>query len=122
MDEQNHIFVVEDDPAMRQLICDYLTNKGLQTTALPSADEMLRRIHKVRPDLILLDIGLPGTSGLDACQQLRAQGDRIPIILLTAQMEEYDRVFGLDIGADDYIGTLSHPSGLASDSSDSWSA
>jgi two-component system, OmpR family, phosphate regulon response regulator OmpR len=102
--EDTHIFVVEDDPAMRQMVCEYLDSQGMSTTALASADELLRRIHKLRPDLILLDVGLPGTSGLEACQILRTQGDRIPIILLTARTEEYDRVFGLEIGADDYIG------------------
>ncbi|MGL4231787.1 MAG: response regulator [Casimicrobium sp.] len=101
---ETHIFVVEDDPAMRQMVCEYLDAQGMTTTALASADELLRRIHKLRPDLILLDVGLPGTSGLEACQILRTQGDRIPIILLTARVEEYDRVFGLEIGADDYIG------------------
>jgi two-component system, OmpR family, phosphate regulon response regulator OmpR len=101
---ETHIFVVEDDPAMRQMVCEYLDTQGMTTTALASADELLRRIHKLRPDLILLDVGLPGTSGLEACQILRTQGDRIPIILLTARVEEYDRVFGLEIGADDYIG------------------
>lgn len=101
---ETHIFVVEDDPAMRQMVCEYLGKQGMTTTALSSADELLRRIHTFRPDLVLLDVGLPGTSGLEACQILRTQGDRIPIILLTARIEEYDRVFGLEIGADDYIG------------------
>ncbi len=89
---------------MRQMVCEYLAAQEMTTTALSSADELLRRIHTRRPDLILLDVGLPGTSGLEACQILRSQGDRIPIILLTARTEEFDRVFGLEIGADDYIG------------------
>ncbi len=99
-----HLFVVEDDRAMRVMICDYLSEQGMKTTPLASAEELLRRVHTLRPDLILLDVGLPGSSGLDACRQLRVEGDRIPIILLTARIEEYDRVLGLEMGADDYIG------------------
>jgi two-component system, OmpR family, phosphate regulon response regulator OmpR len=99
-----HIFVVEDDAAMRQMIDEYLTKQNLQVTVMATAEEMLNRIHKLRPDLILLDISLPGNSGLQACQTLRGQGDRMPIILLTARVEEYDRVIGLEMGADDYIG------------------
>jgi two-component system, OmpR family, phosphate regulon response regulator OmpR len=99
-----HIFVVEDDAAMRQMVCEYLSKQSMTVTPMGSAEELLRRIHKLRPDLVLLDVSLPGNSGLQACQALRAEGDRIPIILLTARTEEYDRVMGLEIGADDYIG------------------
>jgi two-component system, OmpR family, phosphate regulon response regulator OmpR len=98
-----HIFVVEDDPAIRQMVTDYLIQQGMQATAMGSAEELLRRIHTLRPDLVLLDVSLPGESGLRACQVLRPEGDRIPIILLTARVEEYDRVIGLEMGADDYI-------------------
>jgi two-component system, OmpR family, phosphate regulon response regulator OmpR len=69
-----------------------------------SATELLRRIDRLRPDLVVLDINLPGMSGLEACQKLRAAGDRVPIILLTARTEEVDRVLGLEMGADDYLG------------------
>lgn len=71
---------------------------------MPSAEELLRRIHRLRPDLIVLDVGLPGMSGLQACAQLRAAGDRVPIVLLTARSEEVDRIVGLEMGADDYLG------------------
>lgn len=88
---------------MRQMIADYLTKQNLKATTMSSAEELLKRIHTLRPDLILLDVSLPGESGLKACQILRLEGDRIPIILLTARVEEYDRVLGLEMGADDYI-------------------
>ena len=65
---------------------------------------MLHRINRLRPDLIVLDVGLPGMNGLQACQKLRAEGDQVPIILLTARSEEIDRVVGLETGADDYLG------------------
>jgi two-component system, OmpR family, phosphate regulon response regulator OmpR len=99
-----HLFVVEDDPALREMLVSYLEKQGLAVTAMNSAEEMLRRIHRLRPDLVVLDVGLPRMNGLQACQQLRAEGDRVPIILLTARTEEIDRVLGLEMGADDYLG------------------
>jgi two-component system, OmpR family, phosphate regulon response regulator OmpR len=99
-----HLFVVEDDPALRDMLSSYLEKNGLIVTTMPSAEDLLRRMHRVRPDLVVLDVGLPGMSGLDACRQLRAEGDRVPVVLLTAHADEVDRVLGLEMGADDYIG------------------
>lgn len=73
-----HLYVVEDDSAMRDMLCAYLEKQGLAATPIGSTEEMLRRIHRLRPDRIVLDVTLPGESGLDACQRLRAQGDRVP--------------------------------------------
>jgi two-component system, OmpR family, phosphate regulon response regulator OmpR len=98
------LFVVEDDPAARQMLCDYLVKQGFGVVALTSAEELLLRIHRNRPDLVILDVSLPGMSGLQACKQLRHQGDKVPIILLTALTEEIDRVLGFEMGADDYLG------------------
>jgi two-component system, OmpR family, phosphate regulon response regulator OmpR len=100
----HHLFIVEDDPALRDMLADYLEKQGLAVTTMTSAEELLRRIHRLRPDLIVLDVGLPGMSGLDACTRLRAEGDRVPIVLLTARSEEIDRIVGLEMGADDYLG------------------
>ena len=100
----HHLYVVEDDVAMRDMLATYLERQGLAVTAMGSAEELLKRMDRLRPDLVVLDINLPGISGLQACQQLRAQGDRLPIILLTAQSDEIDRVLGLEMGADDYLG------------------
>jgi two-component system, OmpR family, phosphate regulon response regulator OmpR len=99
-----HLYVVEDDADVRDMLSTYLEKQGLVVTAMRSADDMLKRVNRLRPDLVVLDVGLPGTSGLEACRQLRAQGDRLPIILLTARSEEVDRVIGLEMGADDYLG------------------
>jgi two-component system, OmpR family, phosphate regulon response regulator OmpR len=99
-----HLFVVEDDVVLRDMLCSYLEKQGLVVTAMASAEDLLHRIHRLRPDLIVLDVGLPAMSGLDACRNLRAHGDRVPIILLTARSEEIDRVVGLEMGADDYLG------------------
>jgi two-component system, OmpR family, phosphate regulon response regulator OmpR len=103
-DKPWHLFVVEDDTALREMLVSYLEKQGLAVTAMASAEEMLKRIHRLRPDLVVLDVGLPRMSGLDACRQLRAEGDRVPIILLTARTEEIDRILGLEMGADDYLG------------------
>ena len=99
-----HLFVVEDDAAMRDMLTAYLEKQGMAVTSMPSAEDLMRRIHRLRPDLVVLDVTLPGESGLQACQRLRADGDRVPIILLTARSEEIDRVLGLEMGADDYLG------------------
>lgn len=99
-----HLFVVEDDAALRDMLASYLERQGLAVTTMPNAEEMLRRIHRLRPDMVVLDVTLPGMSGLQACQKLRGDGDRVPIILLTARTEEVDRVLGLEMGADDYLG------------------
>jgi len=103
MSKPIHLYVVEDDPALREMLASYLEKQGLAVTAMAHAEEMLRRMHRLRPDLIVLDVMLPGMSGLDACRQLRIEGDRVPVILLTARVEEVDRVLGLEMGADDYL-------------------
>jgi len=98
-----HLFVVEDDVALRDMLCNYLEKQDLVVTAMSSAEDLLQRLHRLRPDLVILDVGLPRMSGLDACLKLRSDGDRVPIILLTARSEEIDRVLGLEMGADDYL-------------------
>jgi two-component system phosphate regulon response regulator OmpR len=104
LDKPWHLFVVEDDASLRDMVTTYLEKQGLAVTSMARADDMLKRINRLRPDLIVMDVGLPGISGLQACQKLRADGDRVPIILLTARSEEIDRVMGLEMGADDYLG------------------
>lgn len=101
---RHHLYVVEDDPALRDMLASYFEKHGFAVTTMRGAEDMLHRIDRLRPDLIVLDVGLPGISGLQACQKLRADGDRIPIVLLTARSEEIDRVLGLEMGADDYLG------------------
>jgi len=99
----HHLFIVEDDASLRDMLCGYLEKQGVEITPIATAEEMLHRMHRLRPDLIVLDVGLPRMSGLDACRQLRAEGDRVPIIFLTARSEEIDRVLGLEMGGDDYL-------------------
>jgi len=96
------ILVVEDDSGMRLLIDRFLRENGFR--AIPARDgrEMWEVLENTAVDLVLLDIMLPGTSGLDLCRALRARG-KIPVIMLSARGSEMDRVLGLELGADDYI-------------------
>lgn len=98
-----HIHLVDADPVAREPLRHYLESNGLIVTAMTSAEEMMRRLHRLRPDLVVIDMHLPGISGLRACQQLRAAGDRIPLMFLTARGEEVDRVLGIEMGADDLL-------------------
>lgn len=98
-----HVHLVDADVDAREALRQYLEGNGLAVTTMASAEEMMRRLHRLRPDLVVLDMQLPGTTGLRACQQLRAAGDRIPIVFLTARGEEVDRVLGIEMGADDLL-------------------
>ncbi|AZV92750.1 response regulator [Kerstersia gyiorum] len=98
------LLVVDDDPALRQLLAEYLNRHGYDTLLAPDATDLPARIARYSPDLIVLDRMLPGGDGAQACRQLREQGEDIPIILLTARDETLDRISGLEAGADDYLG------------------
>ena len=98
------LLVVDDDPALRQLLADYLNRHGYDTLLAPDASDLPVRIERYAPDLLVLDRMLPGGDGADACRRLRDQDEDLPIILLTARDETVDRVIGLEAGADDYVG------------------
>lgn len=98
------IFLVDDDAELRDMTCAYLIRNGIEAVGLPSGDELLRRIKRRRPDLIVLDLMMPGLSGLEVCRNLRAEKDDVPIIMLTARSDLVDRVIGFEFGADDYLG------------------
>ena len=98
------ILVVDDDPALRQLLADYLNKHGFDTLLAPDATDLAARILRFAPELIVLDRMMPGGDGAEACRALRAQGEDIPVILLTARDESVDRIIGLEAGADDYVG------------------
>ena len=96
------ILIVDDEPKIIQIACDYLESAGFEVLSAldgPSGLEIFRRIN---PDLIILDLGLPGMDGLDVCREIRKRSD-VPIIILTARGEESDKLVGLELGADDYI-------------------
>lgn len=102
LDRAPEILIVEDDPGVRVLLARTLKENGLNVTAAPAATEMWRALKTNQFDLILLDIMLPGTNGLDLCRAIR-KDSAVPIIMVSARGEEIDRVLGLEIGADDYI-------------------
>lgn len=96
------ILIVEDEPKLAQLLQDYLTAAGFQALWVNNGNEALPAYQQHQPDLVLLDLMLPGRDGLDICRELRQLG-HVPIIMLTARVEEIDRLLGLELGADDYI-------------------
>ena len=101
----SRILVVEDDPDIAQLIAHYLQKAGHTAECLTSGSGVVPHARSSPPDLVLLDLMLPGMDGLMVCQALRSQRETagIPIIMLTARGEEADRIAGLELGADDYI-------------------
>lgn len=97
------ILIVDDNEDIRELVSDLLAGEGYHPILAIDGDDMLRRLAEGRPDLILLDVMLPGTDGFELCRQLRADPSMPPVIMLTAKHEEVDRVVGLELGADDYV-------------------
>ena len=96
------ILVVDDEPKIIQLTQDYLENAGFSVISAGDGERALAVIQIEKPDLVVLDLGLPGMDGLDVCRSIRKTSS-IPIIMLTARDEETDKLVGLELGADDYI-------------------
>lgn len=101
MDRQQ-ILVVDDEPELRQMLRRYLKAEGFDVAEATDGETALTTIKNVAPDLVVLDVGLPGMDGFAVLQEARKLSD-VPVIMLTARTEEVDRVIGLTIGADDYI-------------------
>ena len=96
------ILIVEDDRNIGDLVRRYLDRDGYRVTWVRSGEDGLVELERLRPDLVVLDVGLPGIDGFEVCRRIRALGET-PIIMLTARDEEVDRVLGLELGADDYV-------------------
>src|SRR5438309_2196320 len=96
------ILVVDDEPRIVQLVRDYLEHGGFTVLTAVDGPTALRTARTGRPDLVILDLGLPGLDGLDVARSLRREGE-MPIIMLTARTEESDKLVGLELGADDYL-------------------
>jgi len=96
------ILVVEDEPKIARLAKDYLENSQFHVSVAGNGNLALTLARQEKPDLIILDLNLPGMDGLDVCRAIRRESD-VPIIMLTARVSETDRLIGLEIGADDYI-------------------
>lgn len=103
------ILVVDDDPEIRKLLARYIEGQAFRVLLASSCGELRRSIATHEVDLIVLDVMLPDGSGLDLCRDLRAERNTIPIILLTALKEDIDRIIGLEMGADDYLGKPFNP-------------
>jgi two-component system response regulator BaeR len=97
-----HILIVEDEEKIARLLCDYMEAAGFRTSLQANGDRVVAQIKKDMPDLILLDIMLPGMDGMEICREIR-KFSSVPIIMVTARVEEIDRLLGLELGADDYI-------------------
>ncbi|MET8456366.1 response regulator transcription factor [Streptomyces parvulus] len=97
------VLLAEDDRAIRHALERALTLEGYRVTAVADGAEALAEAHRGRPDVLVLDVMMPGVDGLQVCRELRAEGDATPILMLTALVETADRIAGLDAGADDYV-------------------
>jgi DNA-binding response OmpR family regulator len=110
MSEQTpQILVVDDDPEIRKLLARYVEGQAFRVLLASSCSELRERLATDRIDLVVLDVMLPDGSGLDACRDLRAKRNTTPVILLTALKEDVDRILGLEMGADDYLGKPFNP-------------
>src|SRR5204862_4648345 len=96
------ILIVEDEPKLAQLLADYLAAASFATRRVADGREVVPLVQATPPDLILLDLMLPGKDGVTICRELRAFTD-VPIVMVTARVDEIDRLLGLELGADDYI-------------------
>ncbi|WP_420470813.1 response regulator [Brevundimonas sp. FT23042] len=101
------ILVVDDDPGIREVLCDYLGQHGYDAVGAASAAEMDRAAALRTPDLIVLDLMMPGEDGLSVCRRVSGKG--APIIMLSAMGEDMDRIIGLELGADDYLAKPCNP-------------
>ncbi|MBN6715612.1 response regulator [Pseudomonas capsici] len=97
------IMLVEDDIALAELIASYLQRFEYDVTVVNRGDRALEGMHRLRPDLVILDLMLPGLDGLHVCRQLRDESPVLPIIMLTARDKNDDQILGLETGADDYV-------------------
>jgi len=99
---KQHILVIEDEVKIAELIEKYLYLEGFKTSLIHEGNCALDAVNELNPDLIILDIMLPGTNGIELCSKIRQYSD-VPIIMLTARVEEIDHLIGFDVGADDYV-------------------
>lgn len=100
-----HVMVIEDEIDISRLVKDYLEKEGYRVTLLADGAQGMAEVLKVKPDLLLLDLMLPGMDGLEICKKVRSRPEvsHLPILMLTAKGEETDKIIGLELGADDYL-------------------
>ena len=110
--EGEKILIVDDDPGLSSLLARFFVSKGYRARAVPNVEQMDRLLAREVFNLVVLDLMLPGEDGLSACRRLRAAGNRVPIIMLTAKGDELSRIKGLELGADDYLAKPFNPDEL----------
>ena len=108
MPPQDHILVVDDDAQIRSLLSEYFEKNGYRVTAVGDGRAMRAALKVAPPDIVILDLMLPGEDGLVLCRDLRARSN-VPVLMLTARGEDTDRIVGLEMGADDYVPKPFHP-------------
>ena len=96
------VLIVEDEPKLASLLADYLKASGFDSVMIANGAEVVPWVREHKPDMVLLDLMLPGRDGMDICKDIRTFS-HVPIIMITARVEEIDRLLGLELGADDYI-------------------
>jgi DNA-binding response OmpR family regulator len=106
------VLVIDDEPIVREVVASYLQHEGYETLEAGDGHTARRLLEDEPPDLVVLDLMLPGIDGLELCRWIRARSD-LPVIMLTARGEEADRIVGLELGADDYIAKPFSPRELA---------
>jgi len=106
------VLVVDDEPIVRDVVVRYLEREGYATLETGDGDDARALVERESPDLVVLDVMLPGTDGLELCRWIRARSE-LPVIMLTARGEEADRIVGLELGADDYVTKPFSPRELA---------
>lgn len=99
---KQRVLIVEDEPKIAALLDDYLVHDGFETCIVINGNDVIATLHDWRPDVMLLDVMLPGKDGLALCREIR-EFSALPILMVTARAEEIDRLLGLEFGADDYI-------------------
>ena len=112
IDPMATVLVVDDEPIVRDVVVRYLEREGYATLEAGDGDDARRLVERESPDLVVLDVMLPGTDGLELCRWIRARSE-LPVIMLTARGEEADRIVGLELGADDYVTKPFSPRELA---------
>ena len=103
MNNNKRILIVDDDELLSNVLSDYLQDQGFKTLVASSATEMQKQRERFQCDLLVLDVVMQGEDGFAICQRLRADGDKIPIVMLSGRDQAVDKILGLEFGADDYV-------------------
>jgi DNA-binding response OmpR family regulator len=99
---ENQVLIIDDDPKLNRLLTDFLSGFGFKVRTALTPSEGLKKLHRRKPDMVILDVMLPEMNGFDVCKKIRRESE-VPVIMLTARGDPMDRIVGLELGADDYL-------------------